>query len=163
MDSFLQQSITSAVTSAVVIAIADIQVKHEREMLSLQEIIKKSLLLRGSPSTTPPPNPDTTLKAHPSANSLSKTTTERWNQADLDYFDPHLDRAHSEGEIVLVGKDVYYKNVVLFVHRLQSLVTFKGAALVKANVATPFEAPPWSDIPLNSATSTATSSTRTRE
>lgn len=37
--------------------------------------------------------------------------------------------------MVLVGKDVYYKNMVLFVQRLQSLVTFKGAALVKANMA----------------------------
>ena len=37
---------------------------------------------------------------------------------------------------MLVGKDVYYKNVVLFVQRLQNLVTFNGAALVKANIAT---------------------------
>ncbi len=35
-----------------------------------------------------------------------------------------------------VGKDVYYRNVVLFVQRLQSLVTFKEAALVKANITT---------------------------
>ncbi len=35
----------------------------------------------------------------------------------------------------MVGKDVYYKNVVLFVKRFQSLVTFKRAAFVKANVA----------------------------
>lgn len=35
-----------------------------------------------------------------------------------------------------MGKDVYYRNVVLFIQRLQSHVTFKGAALVKANVAT---------------------------
>lgn len=37
---------------------------------------------------------------------------------------------------MLVGKDVYYSNVVLFVQRLENLVTFKGAALVKANIAT---------------------------
>ena len=35
-----------------------------------------------------------------------------------------------------VGKDVYYRNVVLFIQRLQSLVTFRGATLVKANIAT---------------------------
>ena len=31
---------------------------------------------------------------------------------------------------------MYYRNVVLFVQRLQSLVTFRGAALMKANIAT---------------------------
>lgn len=35
-----------------------------------------------------------------------------------------------------VGKDVYYWNVVLFTQRIQNLVTFKGATLVKANIAT---------------------------
>lgn len=36
-----------------------------------------------------------------------------------------------------VGKNVYYKILVLFVQHLQSLVTFmKGAALIKANVTT---------------------------
>ena len=104
-------------------------------MLALREMIEKSLLLRESPSITSPPNPDASPKALPAADSLSKAT-ERWNQANLGYFDPYLNRAHGEGEIVSVGKDVYYKNVVLFVQHLQSLVTFRGAALVKANIAT---------------------------
>ena len=71
-----------------------------------------------------------------SADLTPKTSQERWNQAELGYFDPHLDKAHGEGEIVSVGKDVYYKNVVLFVQCLQSFVTFRGPALVKANIAT---------------------------
>lgn len=61
---------------------------------------------------------------------------ERWNQAELGYFNPHLNKAHGEGEVVLVGKDVYYRNVVLFVQRLQSLVTFCSPALVNANIVT---------------------------
>ena len=136
MDSSLQQSISNAVSSAVAAAVAAMQAKHENEMLSLREMIEKSLLLRESPSSTPPPDPDATPKALPAGDSLPKASTERWNQADLGYFDPHLDRAHGEGEIVSVGKDVYYRNVVLFVQRLQSLVTFRGAALVKASIAT---------------------------
>ncbi len=136
MDSSLQQSITNVVSSAVATAVATIQGKHENEILALRKMIEKSLLLRESPSATPPPDPDAAPKALPGADSLSKVSTERWNQADLGYFDPHLDRAHGEGEVVLVGKDVYYRNVVLFVQHLQSLVTFKKAALVKANVAT---------------------------
>ena len=104
-------------------------------MLSLREMIEKSLLLRESPSATPPPDPDATPKTLPSSDPLPKAPTERWNQADLGYFDPHLDRAHGKGEIVSVGKDVYYRNVVLFVQHLQSFVTFRGAALVRANIA----------------------------
>ena len=99
-------------------------------------MIKKSLLLKESPSATSPPNPDATPKSIPAGDSLLKAFTERWNQANLGYFDPYLDKANGEGEVVLVDKDVYYRNVVLFVQRFQSLVTFKGAALVKANVAT---------------------------
>ena len=136
MDSFLQQSIASAITFAVATAVISIQAKHESEMLFLREMIKKSLLLRDSLSATPPPNPDATPKAPPGGDFLPKVSTERWNQADLGYFHPHLDRAHGEGEIVSVGKDVYYRNVVLFVQRLQNLVTFQGATLVKANIAT---------------------------
>lgn len=35
-----------------------------------------------------------------------------------------------------VGKNVYYRNVVLFTQCIQNLVTFKSAILVKANIAT---------------------------
>ena len=136
MDFSLQQSISNAVLSAVATAVAAMQAKHENKMLSLREMIEKFLLLRESPSLTPPPNPNATSKALPADNSLPKASIERWNQANLGYFNSHLDRAHGEGEIVSVGKDVYYRNVVLFVQRLQSLVTFRGAALVKANIAT---------------------------
>ena len=104
-------------------------------MLSLREIIEKSLLLRDSPSATPPPDPDATPKSPPGGDFLLTKSTERWNQADLGYFDSHLDSTYGEVEIVSVGKDVYYRNVVLFVQRLQSLVTFRGAAFVKANIA----------------------------
>lgn len=78
-------------------------------------MIKKSLLLKDCPSVTPFPDPDAAPKSHPGANSIPKAITERWNQADLGYINPHLYRAHGGGEIVSIGKDIYYKNVVLFV------------------------------------------------
>lgn len=99
-------------------------------------MIGKSLFLRESPSATPPPDRDATPKSLLSSDSLLKTSIERWNQVDLGYFDLHLDKAYGEGEVVSVGKDVYYKNVMLFVQRLQSLVNFKGATFIKANVVT---------------------------
>lgn len=98
-----------------------------------------SLLFRESPSATPPPDPDATPKVILGGDSLPKTTTERWNQADLCYFDPYLDKAHREREIVLVGKNMYYRNVVLFRQHLQSLITFRDAALLKANINTSFQ------------------------
>ena len=106
-------------------------------MLALREMIEKSLFLKDSASSTPPPDPNASSKALPPTD-LQSRATDRWNQSDLGYFDPHLDKAHGEGEIVSVGKNVYYRNVVLFVQRLQNLVTFKGVALVKANIATSF-------------------------
>lgn len=122
-------------TSIVATIFAVIQAKHKDKTLSLYEMIKKSLLLRDSPSATPLPNPDATAKAPTPSNASSKVT-ERWNQSNLNYFDPYLDKTYKDRKIVLVGKDVYYKNVVLFVQQLQSLVTFKGAALLKTNIVT---------------------------
>lgn len=68
------------------------------------------------------------------ANLMLKTSQERWNQVELGYFDPHFDKAHKESEIMLIGKDVYYRNIVLFVQCLQSLVIFCNVTLVKANI-----------------------------
>lgn len=100
-------------------------------------MIKKFLFLKDSAFSTPYPNPRTTSKCLLPLDLCLKAT-DRWNQSDLDYFNPYFDRSHSNGEIVLVGKDIYYKNVVLFIQCLQNLVTFKGIALIKANIATSF-------------------------
>ncbi len=39
----------------------------------------------------------------------------KYVQAELRYFDPHLDLSHSERKVVTVGRDVYYQNMILFV------------------------------------------------
>lgn len=105
----------TTMTFVVTTTIAAIQAKPENEMLPLREIIKKSLLLMESPSTTSPPNSDASLKAYVGGKSLPKIKMERWNQADLSYFDLHINRAHEEDEIVWVEKNVYYRNIVFFV------------------------------------------------
>ena len=135
MDPPVEQSIASAVTSAVTAAVDAIQAKRKEEMLALREMIKKSLLFKDSASSTPPPDSNASSKAL-LLTDLQSRASDRWNQLDLGYFDPHLDKAHGEGKMVSVGKDVYYRNVVLFVQRLQNLVTFKEVALVKLNIAT---------------------------
>lgn len=77
IDAFFQQSITSAVLFAIATALAAIEAKYKDEILSLWEMIKKSLLLRESLSKTSSPDPDATPKTLPGSDSLPKTTTER--------------------------------------------------------------------------------------
>lgn len=39
----------------------------------------------------------------------------RWNQAKFEYFDLYLNRAYGNGEDILIEKEVYYKNIILFI------------------------------------------------
>lgn len=120
---------------AVVTSVVNIQAKHKGKVLSLWETIKEFLLLKMFFFAILSPVSDATLEAHSGANFLSNGVIERWNQAALGYFDLQLDKAYEEVEIILVEKNVYYKNVVLFVQRFQSLVIFQVAVVIKANIA----------------------------
>lgn len=115
MNPTVKQSITNAIRSVIAAGVDAIQTKQKEEMLALREIIEKSLLLRDFFFSTLPPNLNATLKAHLAINSLPKVSIERWNQANLGYFDPYLDRVDSKGKIVSVGKDVYSTNIMFFV------------------------------------------------
>lgn len=64
-------------TFAVTTDVATIQAKHKDRIFSLREIIKKSLHLKKSSSTTLSPNLDITPKTHLDTNFLPKTTTYR--------------------------------------------------------------------------------------
>ena len=76
------------------------------------------------------------LPGEPGATGITATGSDRWNPADLGYFDPHLDKSYGEGEIVTVGKDLYFRSVILFVERIKDLATVKGDALVRTNLNT---------------------------
>lgn len=59
-----------------------------------------------------------------------------WNQAELDYFDPWSDKICArQSEVEIVGKEVHYRSIVLFIKRIEMLVRFKGMTLVKANIS----------------------------
>lgn len=126
------------VTSAVTAAIANLQSKHKDDIQSLQFMLEK-FFSKGWEILLPTiePNIDllTIFLSLIKTTSTPKPLAERWNQANLGYFNPLLDKVHGEYKIVWVGKDIYYRNVVLFVQRFQSLVTFWGVALVKVNIA----------------------------
>lgn len=80
-------------------------------------MIEKFLLFKESASSTPSSGLNASSKASFSADLPSKTN-KRCDQADLGYFNPHCDKAHDKAVIVLVGKNVYYKNVILFIKYL---------------------------------------------
>lgn len=94
------------------------QAKHKSKMLSLGEMIEKSLLLRESASATLFPNPDATPKALLGSNSLPKASIERSNQANLVYFDAQFNKVHGKSELMSIKKDVYYRNIVFFIQHL---------------------------------------------
>ena len=81
-------------------------------------MIKKFLLLKEYSSMTLPPDPDASPKVLPGDDFLPKALTERRNFGHLGYFYPNLNIAQREDEVMLVKKDVYYRNVVLFVWHL---------------------------------------------
>lgn len=135
MNSFLHKYIRSVMVSAVAMAVVDIQTKYKSKMLSLREMIEKSLLLKESFSTTSASNPNVSSKLFLPADLLSKFT-KRWNQIDFGYFELYLIKAHGEDIIVAICKNVYYRNILLFLKHLQRLITFKRAIFVKANIVT---------------------------
>lgn len=134
IDSAVEQSIVNIVTFVITVAINIIQTRHKEEILALREIIKESLLLRDFFSSTSFSNSNTSSKALFLTNFQLKAIN-RWNQLNLGNFNLHLNRkVHDEGKIVLVGKNIYYRNVLLFVQLIQNLATFKDIALVKVNI-----------------------------
>ena len=78
----------------------------------------------------PPGPPGPTGPAGTGSGSLS------WQLADLGYFNPMLDKSYGKGEVVTVGKDVYYRSVILFIERIKDLASVKGAILVRSNINT---------------------------
>ncbi len=52
----------------------------------------------------------------------------------IEIFCPHLDLSHGEGKVLTVEKDIYNRNLILFVQHVRELVVYKGVDLVKANL-----------------------------
>lgn len=76
------------------------------------------------------------LLPHTDKNHLVLKSDKKWVQTKLGYFDLHLNMAYRKKKVITVGRNIYYQNIVLFVQRIRDLIVFKGADLVKANLAT---------------------------
>ena len=55
---------------------------------------------------------------------------------DIGFFDLNLFTNYGEGEVVLVGKKLYYRNVILFTERMEDLAIIKKYELIRANLNT---------------------------
>ena len=55
---------------------------------------------------------------------------------DIGFFDLNLLINYGEGEVVLVGKKLYYRSIILFTKRIKDFAIIKGYELVRANLNT---------------------------
>lgn len=73
----------------------------------------------------PPPPPAVTTS------SPSAVVTTAFRAEDIGYFDPHIDDAYGKGDIVHVGRDVYYRDVRLFLEQAKFIAMVKGPYLIR--------------------------------
>ena len=96
--------------------------KLDKKFESLRAMFKGFVASNRSSSPKLKPSQPSPLSHHSEPfviPSEQPTRGERWNQADLGYFDPHLDdKADGAREVVSVGMDVYYRNIFLFTQRI---------------------------------------------
>ena len=55
---------------------------------------------------------------------------------DIGFFNPNLPISYSESEVVLIGKKLYYRSIILFIKRIKDLVIIKRYELIRANLKT---------------------------
>ena len=55
---------------------------------------------------------------------------------DIGFFDLNLSINYGEGEVALIGKELYYRNIILFTKKIEDLVIIKGYKLVRTNLNT---------------------------
>ena len=58
----------------------------------------------------------------------------KWKAEELGFFDLYLTSWLNLGDIMTVGKKLYYRSIILFINRIADLATVKPAVLVKVNI-----------------------------
>ena len=64
----------------------------------------------------------------------AEAETKRWNIADVEYFDSYLNKSYDEDEIVTVEKNIYYRNVMLFVKKIKDIAQIKDSTIVRTDL-----------------------------
>ena len=60
----------------------------------------------------------------------------KWKAEELGFFDLYLTNSLGLGDVVIIGKELYYRLAILFIDRIADLVTIKLVILVRANINT---------------------------
>lgn len=99
----------------------------------MQALINGNAGRQGPPGDKGPPGP-----SGPSgpAGSSSSNDPNKWNASEIGFFDPHLDKSYGEGEVVTVGRDLYYRSVILFIERIKDLAQIKDVSMIRTNLNT---------------------------
>lgn len=58
----------------------------------------------------------------------------KWNVADIGYFDPQFDKSYGENNIMSINKDTYFRNIYLFVEKIGNLVLAKSNSIFRTNL-----------------------------
>lgn len=105
----------------------------EQQWTALQALINGNAGRQGPPGDKGPPGP-----SGPSgpAGSSSSNDPNKWNASEIGFFDPHLDKSYGEGEVVTVGRDLYYRSVILFIERIKDLAQIKDVSMIRTNLNT---------------------------
>ena len=68
----------------------------------------------------------------------ASSSNSKWNATELSYFDPYLNKSYEDSEIITIGKNVYYRSVILFIKRIHDLTAVKEEAIIRININTYF-------------------------
>lgn len=114
IDPSIQYYIFSMITSYIATTMANVPIKHLKNILTLRKTIEKSLFFTKSAFFNIFSNINASSTVFSSPNLLSMTP-KRENRANLGYFYLYLDKVHGKGKIVFINKNFYHINIVMFV------------------------------------------------
>ncbi|CAG8950508.1 hypothetical protein HYFRA_00007005 [Hymenoscyphus fraxineus] len=81
------------------------------------------------PAPAPAPAPEPTYEP-----TYEPAQQQQIAVTDIGYFDPRLDESFGKGDIVTVGKDVWFRDVFLFTERIKDIALLKGQNSVRGIV-----------------------------
>ena len=55
---------------------------------------------------------------------------------DIGFFDLNLLTSYGESKVVLIEKKLYYRNIILFIKKIEDLAIIKRYELIRANLNT---------------------------
>ena len=60
----------------------------------------------------------------------------KWKAEELGFFDLYLTSSLGLRDVIIIGKELYYRLIILFIDKIADLVTIKPVVLVRININT---------------------------